>query len=414
MMADYENISELYMRYKRLQKIFFNEILSSIVTENGKGDDDDFCGLFLPVQEGLTLSYFLGDRQEKSVLEVAYLCLDEGVVSVTARNKSERITFIDGMFDLNAFFQDSVFGAPAIIDLKDLCAIADALMSKYWGSRGSIYHDYIDLHRDIYKSIVHYFSTSQDAYYFTGRQKRVLLQSGKVQVCVDRGVVVNLDKVEMDGENVIITCYPERSGYSYFLLILTPDMQKPCIVKYYQTDGNGNTTDDAIFKTTDLLRILRATALYSRDGMWPGITSLRGRDDAKDLLGDISNEDNGVLCKELAELIAKHSSEKTSICERKGISIRHDGQIIGYWDRTNGIMSYSFSAIIVYGNGDICFYDDFDHGVLFCVDNGFYQNSCFEDDWVNDDSQFVIIPDWQLRKLCDDIRQRFSQPSNKQ
>lgn len=405
MMEDYENISELYMRYKRLQKILFNEILTSIVAENGKGDDD-FCGLFLPVQEGLTLSYFLGDRQEKSVLEVAYLCLDEGVVSVTARNKSERITFNDGLFDPNAFFQDSVFGAPAIIDQKDLCAIADALMSKYWGSRGSIYHDYIDLHRDIYKSIVHYFSTSQDAYYFTGRQKRVLLQSGKVQVCVDRGVVVHLDKVEMDGENVIVTCCPVRSGYRYFLLILTPDMQKPCIVKYLQTDGNGNTTDDAIFKTTDLLRILRATALYSRDGLWPGITSLRERDDAKDLLGDISNEDNGALCKELSELITEHGSQETFICGRAGVSVRHDGQLIGYWDRTNGIMSYSFTAIAVDNRGDICFYDDCEHGVLFSVDNGFYHNSDLGDELLDDDSQFIIIPDWQLRKLCDDILQK--------
>lgn len=405
MIAD-ENYSELYARFKSLQKTLVCDILAGIASKYGKRDEDeDFCGSFLSVPEGLRLSYFLGDRSESSVLEVAYICLDDGQVSVTGRNKSERLIFSDGMFDPSAFFQDGLFGSPAIIDLKDLCEITDALKSEYWGFQsGPIYNDYIDLHRDIYKSIVHYCKTSQDAYSH-GRQS-VTIQSGSVQVCVDRGVDLYLDKVEMDGENVVVTCCPERSGFHYFLLILTPDMTDPCIAKYFQEDGNGNTAP-AIIKTTDLLRILRTTALYSRNGLWPGITSLSERDEAKERLGDTSDDHHEELVRELSGLIKKYGSKETFLCGMTGISIRHDGQMVGLWDRYDNILSYSFSSIAVDALGNIYFSDDCDHLVLKCNINCSYHNSGLGDHLRYDEKQYVTIPDWQLRELCDTIRRKF-------
>lgn len=404
-----ENYTELYKRFKGLQRVLVNDTLARIVAKYGKDDENgDYCGSFLSVPEGLTLSYFLGDRTKKSVLEVAYICLLEGEVSVTGRLKSERITFQDGMFDPNAFYTDGTFGSPAIIDLKDLCEITDTLTSEYWGFQsGHVNNDYINLHRDIYKSIVHYCKTSQDVHSsIHNRRQSVTIQSGSVQVCVDEGVDLYLDQVEMDGENVVVTCYPERLGYAYFLLILTPDMKDPCIAKYYKKDGDGNTAP-AIIRTTDLLRILRATALYARNGLWPGITSLNERDDAEDLLGDPSSEHNEELVKELKGLIARHGHKESFLCGMTGISIKHEGELVGLWDSYDGILSYTYSSIALDGIGDICFFDDCGHIVLKCIDYCFCHNSSLRDSLMYDEHQYVTIPDWQLRELCDSVRRKF-------
>ena len=404
------NCSEFYRRFKDLQKVLVNDILARIVAEFGKKDEEeDFCGTFLPLPERLTLSYFLGNGQKKSALEVAYICLLEGEVSVTGRRKSERITFQDGMFDPNAFYTDGTFGSPAIIDLKDLCEITDAVMSEYWGFQsGPRYNDYIDLHRDIYKNIVYYSKTSQDMYSHMHGQGISLHMAGSVQACVDMGVDLYLDTVEMDGENVIVTCDPDSYGYQYFLVILTPDMKDPCIAKFYKKDGNGNTAP-AIIKTTDLLRILRAAALYSRNGLWPGITPLNECDNVENLLGDSSSEHNEELIRELSELISKHGSKETFLCGMTGVSIRHEGQLVGFEDSRIGRLpySYSFSFIASDVDGAVCFFDDCDHLVLKCDGYSSCQNSSLDDHLSYEDHQYVTIPEWQLRELCDSVRRKF-------
>lgn len=405
-----ENYSELYRRFKDLQRALVNDTLAKIVAEYGKKDEEeDYCGLFLPVPGGLTLSYFLGESSGRSVLEVAYICLLNDEVSVTGRLKSERITFQDGMFDPNAFYTDGTFGSPAIIDQKDLCEIADALRSKYWGVQsGPSYNDYSDLHHDIYKSIAYYCKTSQDMYSHVHGQGVSLHMGGSVQVCVDKGVDLYLGTVEMNGENVVVTCDPESYGYNYFLVILTPDMKDPCIAKFYKKDGNGNTAH-AIIKTTDLLRILRAAALYSRNGLWPGISPLNERDDAKDLLGDTSCEHNEELVKELSELISKNGSKESFLSGMTGVSIRHEGQIVGFEDSRIGRLpySYSFSFIASDVDGAVCFFDDCDHLVLKCDGYSSCQNSSLDDHLTYEDHQYVTIPDWQLRELCDLVRRKF-------